>query len=121
MEDAMPQVIAMLVVLTLPHGDVAEYRCELAEVNTVVDNEGCPRMQQVIFRDLAEVRDWRMTTKCGLPTYDYATGCYVTRWVEAGVLVEVKSAAVVYSMCEEDRELDERSWLPECKRKRINR
>ena len=110
-----------LLVMTIPHGDVLEVTVDVQEVNVVVDNNGCERMAQVIFRDLSEVRDWRMTSKCGLPRYDFATGRYVTRWVEQGVLIEVKSEAVLYSMSEEDRELDERCWLPEDKRRRINR
>lgn len=114
-------MLGLILLSTIPHGDVAEYRCDVQEVNLVVDNNGCPRLEQLIFRDMAEVRDWRMTSKSGLPTYDFATGDYVTRWIENGVLVEVKSAAVLYSVTEEDRELECREWLPECQRKRINR
>ena len=119
----MSPAIAILVCLTIPHSDCAEYRCDVVEVNLVVDNNGCPRLEQVIWRDVtpSQVRDWRMTNKCGLPTYDYGRGCWVNRWVEGGVTVEVKSAAVLYSVCEEDRELTEREWLPEERRRRINR
>lgn len=114
-------MLGLILLATIPTGDAVEYRCDTTEVNVVVCNNGCPRFEQVIWRDLSEIRDWRMTTKCGQPTYDHATGCYVTRWIENGVLVEVKSETVLYSVSEEDRELDERVWLPEDQRKRINR
>jgi hypothetical protein len=114
-------MLAALLLLTVPQGDVLEYSCDVQEINVVVDNDGEPRMVQVIFRDLAEIRDWRMADKCGMPNLDHATGLYVTRWIERGVLVEVKSPVLVETFTEEDRELDERCWLPDEQRKRINR
>jgi hypothetical protein len=125
MEDAMPQAIAMLVCLTLPHGDVAEYSVSVIEVNEVWNLCSDPPtlgITQLIFRDEREIRDWRMVKQASqLPTYDHERRVWESTWIEQGRVVVVKAPVLVESMTETDRELDERSWLPETARKRINR
>lgn len=120
----MTPAIAILVCLTLPHSDCAEYRCEVVEVNHVFDLSRDPptcHLSQVIFRNRGEIIDWRMLHKAGHPDYDWQRGEWRTTWLENGVVVEVKSAVMVETMTEYDVELAEREWLPECGRRRINR
>ena len=120
----MTPAIAMMLCLTIPHSDTAEYRCDVVEVNHVFDMSRDPpvcHLSQVIFRNRGEILDWRMLAKSRRPAYDWERGEWRTTWVENGVTVEVKSASVLYSVCEEDRELTEREWLPEERRRRINR
>lgn len=113
-----------LLLLIVPHSDTLTIRCETQEVNYVwnmsCDPPACG-IQQVIFRDRGEIRDWRMLNKTGLPAYDWQRGEWRTTWIEGGVTVEVASPVMVETWTEFDAELIEREWLPECKRARINR
>ena len=120
----MTPAIAMLIALTIPYSDAAEYRCDVVEVNHVFDMSRDPpvcHLSQIIFRNRGEILDWRMLAKVRRPAYDWQRGEWRTTWVEGGVTVEVKSAAVVEVWSEDDRELSEREFLPECGRRRINR
>jgi hypothetical protein len=125
MEDAMPQAIAMMLCLTLPHSDVAEYSVAVIEVNEVWNLYSDPPtlgITQLIFRDAGEIRDWRMVKVASqLPTYDHARQIWEVTMVENGLVVVVKAPVMVESKTETDQELDERSWLPESHRRRINR
>ena len=120
----MTPAIAIIVALTVPHSDTAEYRCDVVEINHVFDMTRDPpvcHLSQVIFRNRGEILDWRILAKARRPAFDWQRGEWRTTWVEGGVTVEVKSAAMVETMTEFDAELLEREWLPECQRRRVNR
>jgi hypothetical protein len=125
MEDEMTPAIAMLLCLTLPHSEVAEYSVSVIEVNEVWNMCSDPPtlgITQLIFRDAGEIRDWRMVKVASqLPTYSHERQIWEVTMVENGLVVVVKAPVMVESKTETDPELDERSWLPECKRCRINR
>lgn len=120
----MTPAIAILLAMTLPHSDAAEYRCDVLEVNHVIDLSCDPPrigICQLIMRDRAEIRDWRMIGKVGYPSYDWERQCWRSSWVEGGRLIEVRADSMMETFSEEDRELVERAWLPDERRKRINR
>lgn len=112
-------IAALLLIVPVDH--VEHYRCDVQEWNVVADlsnPEPCVHLRHVIMRDLDGIRDWRANHR---PTRDWTTGDYVTRWVEGGKVIEVRSPVLIESVTDYDRELIERSWLPECQRRRVNK
>ena len=114
-------MLGLILLSTVPITQTLEVHCDFQEVNRVVDQCGNETLAQWIAHDVGEIRDWRMLARTGYPQYDWQTGNYVTRWVEGGRIVEVKSPAFRETVSSYDPEILAREWLPECHRRRINR
>lgn len=114
-------MIAALLLAVVPHDDTLLVWCDVQEVNTVYHLQCDPptmALQQVVFRDLHEIRDWRCNRR---PVYDWQRGCWRTTWIESGKVIEVRSPAMVETWTDYDTETAERELLPEAARRRVNR
>lgn len=94
---------------------VVDY-CHTIEVNTFGET---PRTA-LIYRDLdGSIVDWRWFTDKAMP--QKVPGGYLAVWNDCGKLRSVRCDAIRYSRTREDRELAERSKLPEHKRRKLSR
>jgi hypothetical protein len=119
------EAACLLLLAIVPHADAAECSVAVIEVNEVwnlCSDPPTPGITQLIFRDAGEIRDWRMVKVASqIPTYSHERRVWEATWIEQGRVVVVKAPVLVESMTEYDRELDERTWLPENQRRRLFR
>lgn len=114
-------MIATLLLLTVPYDATLTVRCDVQEVNHVMDLScDTPRLvlSQLIVRNLGEVRDWRNLKS--RPVYDWERRQWRSTWIENGRCIEVVSPVMVESVTDYDRELIEREWLPIEQRRRLS-
>lgn len=112
--------ICLLLLTILPPAEgMATYHVFEIERNYVHNEAGCVTLDQFVYRDEWEIRDWRMTNKAAVPRKDWQSGYWVARWVENGTLIEVRAKEYYETFSTFDVEIAEREWLPIQHRRRI--
>lgn len=115
----MELIAWMLLTILPPNEGMATYHVFEIERNYVHDDAGCVTLDQYVYRDEREIRDWRMANKAGEPRKDWASGFWVARWMENGMLIEVRAREYYETHSTFDVEIAAREFLPLERRRRI--
>jgi hypothetical protein len=109
---------------TNPIDDVPRDRVDLIEINHFHDDHGRLVFSQVIYYEWSpehgrhQVQAWRLLKSSQQrPTRDFASGDYVSAWIDGGVLREVRSSTMRETWTQYDPELVEREHLAKEKRR----
>jgi hypothetical protein len=101
-------------------------RVDLIEVNHYYDN-GRHVLDQTIFYEWHahdkrfQIRDWRPLKRTAqLPHYDWRRDEYVARWMDGGIMREIRAKAYRETWTRYDPEFVERSFLPKKSRRLLS-
>lgn len=98
-------------------------RVDLIEINHYYDN-GRHVLDQMIFYEWCshdkrfQIRDWRPLKRVAqVPTFDWKRDEYVARWMDNGVMREIRAKTFRETWTRYDPEFAERAYLPKKARK----
>lgn len=111
-------IAAALFLSAAPPPPLATDYVEEIEVNTY----GEPGSQRtaLIYRDADGIRDWKWLTPSNMPMR-LEPGRYMAAWNDGGTLRVVYCRMLTFSRTLRDQEVEERSQLPEHKRRRLSK
>lgn len=123
------QLVALLLLSTIPSEDITREQCDLAEINHFYDEQGRLVFDQIIFYDWCphalpvpryQVRAWRLVKgPCQIPERDWAGGGYASTWLDGEIVRNIRADSIRETWTQFDPELAEREYLKKEQRREL--